>query len=148
MALWDGGELIGYGGRAAAVCVARAYARWAELGLPGMGAFGLEIHRADAAPARSEHTATTPTAPRLAALCRPVKLMLGGMRGWADEGFPYASGEALGSVMDAGTPVSACRPNDPIPSAKSADPLHRPSPDAVRGAFGSGEGGLAGAGIA
>lgn len=85
---------------------------------------------------------------RLAGLDRPVKLMLGGMTGWADEGFAFASGEALGSVMDAGTPVSACRPNDPIPSAKSADPLHRPSPDAVRGAFGSGEDGLARAGIA
>lgn len=55
VALWDGGELIGYGGRAAAVRLARAYARWAELGLPGMGAFGLEVHRADAAPAGSEH---------------------------------------------------------------------------------------------
>ncbi len=53
VALWDAGELVGYGGRAAAVRLARAYARWAELGLPGMGAFGLEIHRADAAPAGS-----------------------------------------------------------------------------------------------
>ncbi len=51
VALWDGGELVGYGGRAAAVRLARAYARWAKLGLPGMGAFGLEIHRTDAAPA-------------------------------------------------------------------------------------------------
>ena len=33
----------------------RAYARWAELGLPGVGAFGLEVHRADAAPAGSQH---------------------------------------------------------------------------------------------
>lgn len=55
VALWDGGELVGYGGRAAAVRLARAFARWAELGLPGMGAFGLEVHRADAAPAGSEH---------------------------------------------------------------------------------------------
>ena len=80
---------------------------------------------------------------RLAGLGRPVKLMLGGMAGWADEGFAFAPGEALGSVMNAGTPVSACRPNDPMSSAKSADPLHRPSPDAVRGASGPDEGELA-----
>ncbi len=49
VALWDAGELIGYGGSAAAVRLARAYARWAEFGLPGMGAFGLEVHRAAAA---------------------------------------------------------------------------------------------------
>lgn len=55
VALWDAGELIGYGGPAAAARLARAYASWAELGLPGMGAFGLEIHRTDAAPARAEH---------------------------------------------------------------------------------------------
>jgi hypothetical protein len=28
----------------------------------------------------------------------PVKLMLGGMTGWADEGFAFASGEAPGRV--------------------------------------------------
>ena len=39
---------------------------------------------------------------RLAGLGRPVKLMLGGMAGWADEGFPYASGGAPGSAMEAG----------------------------------------------
>jgi len=55
VALWDAGELVGYGGRAAAVRLAHAYARWAEFGLPGMGAFGLEIHRADATPASSDH---------------------------------------------------------------------------------------------
>ena len=55
VALWDTGELVSYGGRAASHRLARAYARWAELGLPGMGAFGLEIHRADAAPAGSDH---------------------------------------------------------------------------------------------
>jgi protein-L-isoaspartate(D-aspartate) O-methyltransferase len=55
VALWDAGELVGYGGRAAAVRLARAYARWAESGLPGMGAFELEVHRADAAPASSDH---------------------------------------------------------------------------------------------
>ena len=37
---------------------------------------------------------------RLAELGRPVKLMLGGMTGWADEGFPFATGEAPGSVLD------------------------------------------------
>ena len=31
---------------------------------------------------------------RLAGLGRPVKLMLGGMTGWADEGFAFAAGEA------------------------------------------------------
>jgi rhodanese-related sulfurtransferase len=30
---------------------------------------------------------------RLAQLGRPVKLMLGGITGWADEGFPFATGE-------------------------------------------------------
>jgi protein-L-isoaspartate(D-aspartate) O-methyltransferase len=55
VALWDAGELIGYGGRAAAVRLARAYASWAAFGLPGMGAFGLEIHRADAAPDGGDH---------------------------------------------------------------------------------------------
>lgn len=38
---------------------------------------------------------------RLARLGRPVKLMLGGMTGWADEGFPFAHGEAPGSVARA-----------------------------------------------
>ncbi len=39
---------------------------------------------------------------RLAELKRPVKLMLGGMTGWADEGFAFASGDAPGSVSAAG----------------------------------------------
>ena len=43
---------------------------------------------------------------RLAELGRPVKLMLGGMTGWADEEFPFATGEAPGSVLDAGMPVT------------------------------------------
>ena len=51
LALWDAGELLSYGGPAAALRLARAYASWAELGLPGLGSFALEIHRADAAPA-------------------------------------------------------------------------------------------------
>jgi rhodanese-related sulfurtransferase len=38
---------------------------------------------------------------RLAELSRPVKLMLGGMTGWADEGFACAVGEAPGSAVDA-----------------------------------------------
>ena len=50
VAFWDAGELIGYGGRAAAVRLAQAYARWAELGLPGLGSFALTVHRAEAAP--------------------------------------------------------------------------------------------------
>ena len=43
---------------------------------------------------------------RLARLGRPVKLMLGGVTGWADEGFAYATGETPGSVLDAGVPVT------------------------------------------
>lgn len=43
---------------------------------------------------------------RLAELGRPVKLMLGGMAGWADEGFPYAVGEPPGAVTDGGVPVT------------------------------------------
>jgi len=43
---------------------------------------------------------------RLAELGRSVKLMLGGMTGWADEGFPFATGEAPGSVTDADVPVT------------------------------------------
>ena len=38
---------------------------------------------------------------RLAELGRPVKLMIGGMTGWADEGFPFASGDAPGILRDA-----------------------------------------------
>ena len=33
----------------------------------------------------------------LAALGRPVKIMIGGMTGWADEGLPFAGGIAPGS---------------------------------------------------
>lgn len=43
---------------------------------------------------------------RLAELGRPVKLMIGGMTGWADEGFSYATGAAPGSVLDAAIPVT------------------------------------------
>jgi protein-L-isoaspartate(D-aspartate) O-methyltransferase len=55
VAMWDAGELIGYGGSAASVRLAQAYARWAKLGLPGMGAFELQVHRAGAAPVNTEH---------------------------------------------------------------------------------------------
>ena len=48
VAFWDAGQLIGYGGHAAAERLARSYNRWAELGLPGMGAFELKVHRAEA----------------------------------------------------------------------------------------------------
>jgi protein-L-isoaspartate(D-aspartate) O-methyltransferase len=50
VALWQDGEVVSYGDRAAAIRLARAYARWAALGLPGTGAFRLEVHRAGAAP--------------------------------------------------------------------------------------------------
>ncbi|MCG7363521.1 rhodanese-like domain-containing protein [Roseomonas sp. ACRSG] len=43
---------------------------------------------------------------RLAELGRPVKLMIGGMTGWADEGFAYAAGEQPGSVLDEPVPVT------------------------------------------
>ena len=42
---------------------------------------------------------------RLAGLSRRVKLMLGGMTGWADEGFPFASGEAIASGCRSGVPA-------------------------------------------
>ena len=35
---------------------------------------------------------------RLAALGRPVKELIGGMTGWADEGFAYSAGNVAGSV--------------------------------------------------
>jgi rhodanese-related sulfurtransferase len=38
---------------------------------------------------------------RLAELKRPVKLMLGGMTGWADEGFAFVAGDAPGRLPDA-----------------------------------------------
>ena len=38
---------------------------------------------------------------RLAELKRTVKLMLGGMTGWADEGFAFANGDAPGSLSNA-----------------------------------------------
>jgi len=35
---------------------------------------------------------------KLAGLGRPVKLMLGGMTGWADESFPFVTGSEPGSL--------------------------------------------------
>jgi rhodanese-related sulfurtransferase len=43
---------------------------------------------------------------RLAEMGRPVKLMLGGMTGWADESFACATGDAPGSVFDVAIPVT------------------------------------------
>ena len=53
-ALWRAGEIISYGGLSAARRLARAYARWTELGLPGSADVRLEVHRADAAPAATD----------------------------------------------------------------------------------------------
>ena len=53
-ALWQAGEIVCFGGRAAASRLAHAYARWAALGLPGADAFRLEVHCADAAPAATD----------------------------------------------------------------------------------------------
>ena len=53
-ALWSGGDIVAYGDLAAARALARAYLRWTSLGLPGIGAFQLEVHRADAAPPGSD----------------------------------------------------------------------------------------------
>ncbi len=39
-------------------------------------------------------------AAKLARLGRPVKEMIGGITGWADEGFAFARGPEPGSVMD------------------------------------------------
>ncbi len=50
VALWQAGELVSYGAGRAAGRLAQAYARWAALGLPDVGAFALEVHRAGAAP--------------------------------------------------------------------------------------------------
>src|ERR1700761_9284737 len=48
---WSGGALAGHGGQTVIRRLARAFARWAEPGLPGPGDFGLEVWRARAAPA-------------------------------------------------------------------------------------------------
>ncbi|MGD9480983.1 rhodanese-like domain-containing protein [Shinella sp. G-2] len=36
---------------------------------------------------------------KLARLGRPVKIMIGGVTGWADEGLPFAAGAAPGSLL-------------------------------------------------
>lgn len=59
---------------------------------------------------------------RLAELGRPVKLMIGGMTGWADEFFAYAEGEEPGSVLDAAVPIT--QPIEAI--AGSPCPVPRP----------------------
>ena len=53
-ALWIDGEIVAYGDLTAARALARAYLRWTSLGLPGIGAFQLEVHRTDAAPPASD----------------------------------------------------------------------------------------------
>ena len=50
VALWDSGEVTGYGGLSAARALAHAYQRWVEAGLPGMAAFELEACRTGEAP--------------------------------------------------------------------------------------------------
>jgi len=54
VALWQEGEIVSHGDRTAAIRLARAYARWAAFGLPGTGAFRLEVHRAGAAPSGTD----------------------------------------------------------------------------------------------
>ena len=54
LALWRAGEIVSYGDSRAASRLARAYARWAALGLPGIAAFRMEVHRAGAAPAPTD----------------------------------------------------------------------------------------------
>ena len=50
VALWSGGELLGYGGPGAARSLAQAYATWASYGMPGMAGLDLDIVRAGTAP--------------------------------------------------------------------------------------------------
>jgi rhodanese-related sulfurtransferase len=38
---------------------------------------------------------------KLATLGRPVKIMIGGVTGWADEGLPFASGVDPGTMAEA-----------------------------------------------
>lgn len=54
LALWQDGEVVSHGDLTAAIRLARAYARWAALGLPGTGVFRLEVHRAGAAPSGTD----------------------------------------------------------------------------------------------
>jgi len=50
VALWRDGELLGYGGMSAIRSMARAYARWASYGLPGLAGMGLKVVRAGDVP--------------------------------------------------------------------------------------------------
>ncbi len=56
VSVWSGGELTGYGGPGAMRSVARAYARWASLGLPGLAGLGLRVVPGGAVPAESNST--------------------------------------------------------------------------------------------
>ena len=55
VALWNDGQVTGFGNPSAARRLTQAYLRWAEAGLPGVGAFRLEVHRAGAVPAGTDH---------------------------------------------------------------------------------------------
>ena len=48
VALWRAGELLAHGGLAAARRLARAYARWTELGMPEDASFRLEVSSSEA----------------------------------------------------------------------------------------------------
>jgi protein-L-isoaspartate(D-aspartate) O-methyltransferase len=59
VALWQAGELVGYGGDAAARRLMRTYTRWADLGMPGMAAFDLDIIRTATESAEARDVAGT-----------------------------------------------------------------------------------------
>lgn len=50
VAIWSGGELLGYGSTAAMRSLTRAYASWASFGLPGLAGLGLRVVKAGDAP--------------------------------------------------------------------------------------------------
>lgn len=56
VALLCAGELVGYGGSTALRRLARAFARWTEFGLPGMGAYNLEVFHAATAPEATDRS--------------------------------------------------------------------------------------------
>jgi protein-L-isoaspartate(D-aspartate) O-methyltransferase len=58
VAVWCRGQLVGYGQASAARAFLGAYANWADAGLPGATALGLEIIPSDAAPPASSHVWT------------------------------------------------------------------------------------------
>ncbi len=55
VALWQAGQLLGYGSDTAARRLASAFARWASFGLPPATAFQLEICRTEATPPETSH---------------------------------------------------------------------------------------------